>query len=225
MEKVDLSNVTLVCVEGNHKQIDNAAIALDISEKGINFHDTLLIAPKNSTVYKKTFHKIPDITWGDYNRFILFELSNYIESDYAILIQTDGFIINPNLWDNKFLEYDFIGAPWDFKKNPHCADGIPQYIKDRGYDKLNTVGNGGFSLRSKRFLEATKNSIFRCDGPEDQYLGNTYYDYFKKHNIRYAPEDVAKRFSRDPLPNFISTFGFHGLKGLINDIKSKHYDC
>ena len=29
----------------------------------------------------------------------------------------DGHIVNPHLWTNEFLKYDYIGAPWPkFKK-------------------------------------------------------------------------------------------------------------
>ena len=29
-----------------------------------------------------------------------------------LIVQDDGFIINKNLWDEEFLSYDYIGAPW-----------------------------------------------------------------------------------------------------------------
>ena len=44
------------------------------------------------------------------------------------------------LWDPKFLNYDYIGALW------------PHY-------KENQVGNGGFSLRSKKLLESSRKLI------------------------------------------------------------------
>ena len=53
-----------------------------------------------------------------------------------LIIQHDGFILNHKAWDNEFLNYDYIGAPVYWMGN-----------------KLIEVGNGGFSLRSKKLLK------------------------------------------------------------------------
>jgi hypothetical protein len=52
-------------------------------------------------------------------------------------------IVRPELWSNDFLEYDYIGAPWMYSDT--------SYITDEGEHV--PVGNGGFCLRSKKFLE------------------------------------------------------------------------
>jgi len=63
----------------------------------------------------------------------------------CLLVQPDGFVINPDKWDNQFFEYDYIGAPWE--QVPHS------YLDPWG--KPHRVGNGGFSFRSKKLLDVS----------------------------------------------------------------------
>ena len=60
-------------------------------------------------------------------------LPNIIKTEFMLGIHDDGFVINPNLWTDQFLKYDYIGAPW--------SHTIPYY------GQKYRVGNGGFSLR------------------------------------------------------------------------------
>jgi len=66
-----------------------------------------------------------------YSRFVIKDLNKHINSDFALLIQWDGYIVNPLVWNPKFQDYDYIGAKWWWYSDGH------------------NVGNGGFSLRSK----------------------------------------------------------------------------
>ena len=47
---------------------------------------------------------------SEYNNFML-KIGEYIESDFALVVQDDGHIVNPNNWSDEFLAYDYIGAP------------------------------------------------------------------------------------------------------------------
>ena len=38
-------------------------------------------------------------------------LKQHSDNDFVMVIQEDGHIVNPNLWDDEFLKYDYIGAP------------------------------------------------------------------------------------------------------------------
>ena len=42
----------------------------------------------------------------------MLKIGEYIESDFALVVQDDGHIVNPNNWSDEFLAYDYIGAPW-----------------------------------------------------------------------------------------------------------------
>lgn len=148
------------------------------------------------------FVKIDEISsHRQYNDFCL-RLNNYSDNQYILIVQNDSFITNADIWTDEFLNYDYIGAPWTEKQATEW--GIP-----------NRVGNGGFSLRSKKFLEYS--SQFKdCGGAnEDGFLTNFTLPYSNNFGIKYAPVDIAYRFSVE-LPNQNDVydpdkhFGFHG---------------
>ena len=130
------------------------------------------------------------------------DLVNYVDTDFALCTQWDAFVLNYKAWEDKFLEYDYIGAPWWFE------DG-------------NNVGNGGFSLRSKAFLEASSSLPIRNFHPEDLIICRTYRNLLRK-TISFAPEQVAAQFSlegnRKYGQRWRSQFGFHDLE--ITDISA-----
>ena len=72
---------------------------------------------------------------------MLQELHDHISTAHALCIQWDGYVLNAQAWDASFLDYDYIGSVW-----PQFGDG-------------HRVGNGGFSLRSKRLLEAWRSAL------------------------------------------------------------------
>lgn len=142
-----------------------------------------------------------------YSEFSLKELDNYIDTEYCLTVQHDGFIVRPHLWSDEFLEYDYIGAPWP---------------KSWGY--VNRVGNGGFNLRSKKFLSTCKNlfkdldmqtNVKRNKGyllANDDFLYSVvFYNEMLKQGIKYAPVELAARFSIEhPVPEMQpESFGFH----------------
>ncbi len=89
-----------------------------------------------------------------YSKFMLQDLYKFVDTKFCLVIQSDGFVINPNLWTNQFLEYDYIGAPWPNEISVYNAS-----INKIDLAK-NRVGNGGFSLRSKRLLEVCSHIKF-----------------------------------------------------------------
>jgi hypothetical protein len=109
-------------------------------------------------------------------------------------VQWDGFVLHPDAWDDEFLEYDYIGAPW-----PHHP--IEQ-----------AVGNGGFSLRSRRLFEAMQDINFVPSHPEDLCICHHNRTMLEnRFGIRFAPLDLAERFSYERARPRERTFGFHGF--------------
>jgi hypothetical protein len=130
----------------------------------------------------------------DYSRFVMKELAGYVDTDFALLVQWDGFVVNAAAWSDDFLEHDYIGAKWIFHHDGH------------------NVGNGGFSLRSKRLLEALRDPHIVPDEAEDVAICRTYRPYLEQtHGIRFAPESVADRFAFEASYWTVPPFGFHGL--------------
>ena len=175
-----------------------------------------------------THYKIPKINGQlDYSYVTLKICPEVCTQDHDIIVQYDGYAVNPEAWTDKFFEYDYIGATWD----------------DGG------VGNGGFSFRSRKLYDAflkvdikhnykdypselvdrpmyageDKNGKFI---PEDVVICRLYREQFEKEfGIKYAPTELADQFSIEnhsyispwtgkPNPWVGKSLGFHGKYGI-----------
>jgi len=163
---------------------------------------------------------------SEYNKFILKKLHSFIQTEFCLIIQTDGFIINPHRWNKDFLKYDFIGAPisdYPGWLNLQQVDFKIKF-KESNFSEFCWPMNGGFSLRSKRLLDLTAQCPYpQEDLPEDVYITNYYRNWFEQKGIKFAPRYIAYTFSKEsPLINgnfdFSECFGFHG------QISYKHND-
>ena len=189
-----LPRITLIALTG--KDLEAHEHAIKESCKGIEWGAVKII-------YDFTIKSI-----DDWNRKIIYELHNYVQTDYCLLIHADGYVTTPSKWQGGFLGYDYIGAPWPLPQDSYS------YRTEDG--QLIRVGNS-VSLRSKRILEAPS----RLNLPWRSYYGNTNEDGFlcvhnrrilEENGIRFAPLEVAKFFSREhtiPENKGIETFAFH----------------
>lgn len=204
-KKLDLPNVTLAIVDcvNTHRAVS----AIEHCEKEINFGKIKLLTSID-VASKYNIVKIKEITSKEqYSEFCIKELNNHIDTDYVLLIQFDGFVIGgKKAWNPEFLKYDYIGAPWNY------------------YDDYN-VGNGGFSLRSKKLLSilANESSITEYH-PEDNLIGRKYRPLLESRGVKFAPEDLAWKFAIECGNKhgwtYKGQFGFHGFD-VINHNKIK----
>lgn len=134
---------------------------------------------------------------ADYSRFMLRGLAQHVGTSHALCVQWDGFVLDGSAWDPHFLDYDYIGAVW-----PHFHDGF-------------NVGNGGFSLRSRRLFEACKKIPSDESQVEDVLIGRVYRPQLEQQGIRFAPEPVARRFAYERTARTGREFGFHGAFNLV----------
>jgi hypothetical protein len=144
--------------------------------------------------------------------------------DFNLIIHADGFAVNKSAWTDEFLNYDYIGAVWN--------DGY--------------LGNGGFSLRSRKLYDAltslhidyaTKDYLrpygddplyygITASGqkiiPEDNIICKIHKDTLvSQYGIKFAPHHIANQFSIEH--NMSSewlgrSLGFHGKHGV-----AQHY--
>ena len=211
-----LDNVTLVSVTS--VRVDRTIRALKYSSKDIEFTDVILLT--DIEVYEPGVKvvNIPKLDYIAYSHFIVYELHKHINTDYALIIQDDGFVTDASKWDNEFLKYDYIGAPF---KLPPANDTI-SYRNPFG--ELMRVGNGGFSLRSKKLLSLPSELNLEWKAYFNHYNEDGFFAVHNRHILEengcvFAPLDVAARFSIEHnVPESVEeTFGFHGKK-------NKHYN-
>ena len=210
--KLKLPNVTLLAATSS--EMDEAQVSMRISLQNIEFGAAKLLcttAPKQ---------KYPDIEYvsipplnsvDDYNEIIFQDLHKYFETSHCLIVQSDSFVVNSNLWKEEFLEFDYIGAPWSNKiqLNPNLVLHLEK----------NTVGNGGFSLRSHKLAETSAkinfNSLKFPLKSEDIIICHYLYKEMLNNGIRFAPPELAAQFSMENVNHLYgqdvnSVFGFHG---------------
>jgi hypothetical protein len=206
--KLDLPNVTLVAMTS--VLIEDTIKALKYSSKDINFHSVKLISDKlppnlpNDIMFVQTS---PINNIDEWNHRVVFHLTDYIDTDFIILIHDDGFIINAKSWKEEFLNYDYIGAPWNHK-----------HLLDKEGNKI-MVGNS-VSLRSKKLLDIPKKFNMPWVTHDGNYNEDTQIcvwnrDLFLNNGIKYAPFEIAKHFSHETyFPEFenIDPFCFHNFE-------------
>ena len=211
-KKLKLPDVTLLSATST--EADAAQVSMRISLHNIEFGKAVLLCPSPP---KK---KYPDIEYisipplnsvDDYNELIFQDLHKYFKTSHCLIVQADSFVVNSNLWKNEFLEYDYIGGPW------------PNKIKINAnlvlHLEKNPVGNGGFSMRSRKLVEATGKINFKSlDFPmkaEDVVICYYLYQEMIDSGIRFAPPQLAAQFSMENVDHLYgqdvnTVFGFHG---------------
>lgn len=206
MTKLDLASreVTLVCA--TDPDVEDSLVAINHCLKQASFAEVKLFTSKTIEVSESIeLIKIPALkSIRDYNDFILFNLDDYINTKYHLIVQYDGFITNTENWTDEFLEYDYLGAlTWS----------------------SNQVGNGGFSLRSKKVSRLTKLNVAVYNGLvdfEDFMICVRHRHFFEKEGVRFCPTTLAQRFSANeaPFPTpYDKFFGIHSKRGWRNFIK------
>jgi len=183
---------------------------MNICQKNINFGAVKLLTSLPTDDERKI--EIPHIgSVEEYSRFCAEDLTKYVDTNFVLLVQYDGFILNPESWTDDFLKYDYIGAPWI----------ITDWFIERFQLNINMlgdsiVGNGGFSLRSKKFIE-TSSKLMRENKikeihPEDFSLCFWNRDLLESENISIAPVELALKFSVEgENVEYVNQFGFHGF--------------
>jgi hypothetical protein len=175
-------------------------LALEHCLEQVDFADCLLFSDSDLRGSDPRITRVPIgrlCSARDYSEFILTRLADFVRTPHCLIAQWDGFVIGADRWDPSFFDYDYIGAPW-----PQFTDG-------------KNVGNGGFSLRSRRLLEACRDRRFRVTHPEDLAVCRVNRGLLENdYGIRFADEALAAHFSFER-GEPANTFGFHGVFNMI----------
>jgi glycosyltransferase involved in cell wall biosynthesis len=146
--------------------------------------------PENIEVVK--IAALPSVE--SYSTFVMKELVNHIDTEHCMIVQQDGYVINGSAWSDEFVAYDWIGAPWFWDK---------------------VVGNGGFSIRSKRLMEELAKPEYTDLHPEDDKICRAYRKQLEAKGFTWAPAHVADKFSienqgLDLKGKYTGQLGWHG---------------
>jgi hypothetical protein len=209
-----LVSVSLIAVDGTggeteiYENLIGNLLSRHIHEIGINLEEVILITANQK--YERSdwkIHHIDSMSYDEYSEFLFNGLGRFFDSEKVFHIQNDGFMHNNDMWDPEFLEYDYIGAPW------------PGHLGWCRGSEL--VGNGGFSIRSKKLYNLTESLNFRFHANrngvvvnDDVAISYVYRNYLEENGIKFAPVELARRFAIElPIDDshlLENCFGFHG---------------
>jgi len=227
-----LPTVTLICVSGVN--IEDSVYALWRSSRSIKFGAVKIISPHRPSYLPEGFlHEVPHESKLDsidsYSHYMIYDLWRHVDTDHCLVVQADGYVLDESAWSYDFLRYDYIGAPWRVSENAYL-DPWGRHVR---------VGNGGFSLRSKKLLEiplkvhvpwdVNSNDFYKHMNAglfsEDGNICVHNRHIYEGENCEWAPIEVALSFSREKSIEFCfprKVFGYHKkIRGVRNVIRDK----
>ena len=132
----------------------------------------------------------PIVNVAHYNR--LLKSRNFwksLQSEKVLLIQSDSVVLRGNI--DEFIEYDYVGAPWEIKSNMKV-----KRLRDDGW-LSRAVGNGGFSLRNvAMMIMIIDQEVSKSPAYENEDI------FFSKHiqflkGARVSSETIAYKFCKE----------------------------
>lgn len=129
---------------------------------------------------------------NDYSRNTLKICPKICECDFDLIVQWDGYACNSDAWTDDFLKYDYIGATWD--------DGV--------------VGNGGFSLRSRKLYDSliALDVKYLYENFDSEIVSQDRWHSYASDGSRFVPEDVVIcRIYRKMLEERGNVFASHDI--------------
>jgi Protein of unknown function (DUF5672) len=226
---LSFNDITIVNIDGRVSDYSLTINALIHSQKQLPGAKALLLTPhRPPNLPSNIEHRlIPSLGYWEYSVFAIYLLHNYIDTEYALIVQDDGWVLNGAFWRDEYFEYDFIGAPTHlarihdsgkihFSRQYEWAHLLPKHQSD-----VEILMNGGFSLRSKKLLSApsklnlpfTLGSIglqptanggqmvsFTDDHLEDvQICFNMRKQFEQSLGVKFAPIELARQFAFEHL--------------------------
>lgn len=196
LEKIKLPNCTLIALTGIYYKPEEHIHAIEKSCEGIEFGAVKIVMDS----------KVSSV--DSWNKFIVFDLWKYVDTEFAFLFHADGYITNPDLWNPKWLEYDYCGAPWPLPKDDFSYRDI--------YGSIQRMGNS-VGLRSRKLLKLATDlnlewKAFHGFTHEDGWFCVNMRHIYEQHGCRFMPFEESLDFGREyELPEHKErrTFCFH----------------
>jgi len=206
---IKIPEVTLVAVDCTDR-VPGTITALTICTRNIDFGRVKLLSHRQPDYLPDfiEYNEIPKISNIDeYNQFMFMDLGYYIPTSHCLTVQDHAYILHAELWTDDWLQYDYIGSPWRVIPNAYLTDDGERVM----------VGNGGFSLRSKKLMDAPHVLRLKLEERqgyfnEDGNLAVYHRPKLLEYGIKYAPVEVAAEFAYEntvPENEGLLTFGYH----------------
>ena len=200
--------ITVVAMDFKNHELTRRAVELTLER--IDPKEVLIISDREFYQGGTFIKAASPPNFVEYAWMMMKWIGPLIDTGHALYIQYDGMPWHTTCWEDDFLNYDYIGAVWPWEPEGQ------------------NVGNGGFSLRSKRFLDACRDSAITMtesrQQAEDACLCIDHRPYLETmHGISFAPTDVAHRFSYE-VQQVSPAWGFHGQWNLFGNLPEKDLD-
>lgn len=217
--KLKLPDITLVTATS--VRVSEHLRAIEKCRKNIDFGNVIFVSHEKPSYFPEDieFMQYPKIeTIMDFNYLMWEDIGWMIDTPFALFCQDHGYVLDHRLWRDEFLNYDFIGSPWEIRENSYTAN-TGEKVR---------VGNGGFSIRSQKLMRLPRQRGWELRQEHGFYNedGN-YCCYYRKEfleeGIKYAPLELAIHFAYEtPIPENqgVPSFGFHRFMNPANKVKT-----
>ena len=214
-----LNNVTIVAVDTITAEQSLKAIRYSCRE--IEFGAKKLITSQDIQADDVEIIKCEPINYEQFSHFCVYRLHEYIDTEFALLVHPDGYIVNPDMWTDEFLQYDYIGAIFPLPQDDFS------FRDSEG--NIQRMGNGGFTLRSKKLLCVAKDLDLEWKSyygfyHEDGFFCCHHRKTYESAGCKFAPIEVAAEFSHETMvaENYGNIpFGFHGRNNFYYQVTQK----
>ena len=234
-------DITVVNVDGSGSG-QYAVYAIEETMKQLPGSRGLLISAQSPDYlpYSITWMPCHPMGYYDYSIFMLYCLHTYINTDFALIVQDDGWALNGHNWKDEWYGYDYVGAPCHAALVPKEGSELGEIVLNYEWendDEFIQLQNGGFSLRSHRLLKAPSyhGIIYQLHNHplllnEDIQLNFLLRNKLERHGLRFAPTESAEYFSAEYLGrraadelDLSKVFGHHGQNRRLRGSKVIKY--
>jgi hypothetical protein len=191
---LDLSPCTLLFVETRAHKITKRVI--DDCLTKAEFGEVLIFTdnPDLIPVPGARYIAVPDFPdKKQAGKFYYGEAMASVNTDFALMMEWDAGIFDPAKWRPEFLNYDYIGAPWVRPAGDH-----------------QNVGNGGFTLMSKRLGQYAVQNFRRWPVYTDWDFCRLHRGKYEAAGFKWPEGNLASMFSWELGPRNPNHFGYHG---------------
>ncbi len=220
-------DITIVNVDGRRGDLLHTQYALAHSARELPGARALLLSPERPTQLLDgiTHVEIQPLGYLEYNLFVVYALHRFISTEFALIVQDDGWVLAGSAWQDSYTNYDYIGAPAHFARvTDHSGARYTQRFDwvdclQQSSTRVEIVMNGGFSLRSRKLLQTPTQlglpyilpPSSGLSGPpyqmawelgshlEDSQLCIAMRSSLESAGVRFAPLEVARQFAFEHL--------------------------